>query len=151
MTELFGQRVELDSDLAKDQRRDRLGWAIVVVALLSIVYDLSRGPASTEVFQGMFATIFPYGISFYVNQKRKQLGRTSLWKVVLATSPLHLLYLTGIFWSDKAFPDPMKKVLFFLPVLAVGAAIESIYLLDPIAKYFRSREVDQPSAPRMKA
>lgn len=49
MTTLFGQRIEPDFDLAKEQRRDRIGWAIIAVAVLSIVYDFSGGPFSTEV------------------------------------------------------------------------------------------------------
>lgn len=80
MTTLFGQRIEPDFDLAKEQRGDRVWWVIYGGLALSIVYDFSGGPFSTEVFQGMFATVFPYGISFYTNQKNNQLGRLWLWK-----------------------------------------------------------------------
>ncbi len=138
----FGQRIEPDFDLARDDRRDRVGWAIIAVAVLSGIYLFSGGPFSTQVFQGMFATVFPYGVSFYVNQ-RNNLGRLWLWKAVLVSLPVHALYLTAIFWSDKAFPELMTKVVIFLPVLAVGAAIESIFLLDRIANYFKGR-VAQP-------
>lgn len=95
----------------------------------------------------MFATIFPYGISFYVNQKNDQLGRLWLWKAVLASLPVHVLYLMGVFWSDKESPELMTKEVVFLPVLAVGAAIESIFLFDRIAYYFKPRATGQPIVP----
>ena len=147
MTTLFGQRIEPDFDLAKEQRGDRVWWVIYGGLALSIVYDFSGGPFSTEVLQGMFATVFPYGISFYVNQKNNQLGRLWLWKAVLASLPVHILYLMGVFWSDKEFPEFMTKVVVFLPVLAVGAAIESIFLFDRIANYFKPRGDSQSTAP----
>jgi len=147
MTTLFGQRIEPDFDLPKEQRRDRVGWAIYGGLALCLVYLFSGRPFATEVFQGMFATVFPYGISFYVNQKNNQFGRLWLWKALLVSLPVHVLYLMGIFWSDKEFPELMTKVVVFLPVLAVGAAIESIFLFDRIANHFKPRVASQPVAP----
>lgn len=112
MTTLFGQRIEPDFDLAKEQRRDRVSWAIYGGLALCLMYLFSGRPWATEVFQGMFATVFPYGISFYTNQKNNQLGRLWLWKAILASLPVHVLYLMGVFWSDKEFPELMSPSFF---------------------------------------
>ena len=117
-----------------------------MVAILSGVYLFSGGPFSTEVFQCMFATVLPCGVSFYVNQ-RNNLDRLWLWKALLVSLPVHVLYLTGIIWSDKAFPELMTKVIFFLPVLSVGAAVESIFVFDRIVDRFKPREADHSAAP----
>lgn len=61
-----------------------------------------------------------------------------------ASLPVHILYLMGVFWSDKKFPEFMTKVVVFLPVLAVGAAIESIFFFDRIANRFKPRADGRP-------
>lgn len=146
MATLFGQRIEPDFDLAKEQRGDRVGWILYGGVALCLVYLFSGRPFATEIFQGMLATVLPYGASFYVNQKNN-LGQLWLWKAALASLPVHVLYLTGIFWSDRAFPELMTKPIIFVPVLAVGFGLESSLLFDRIADHFKPHGAGQPVAP----
>jgi hypothetical protein len=146
MPTLFGQSIEPDFDLNTERRNDRVGWVLIGGTLLCGIYLLWGKPFATEVFQGWFATILPYGTSFYVKQ-RNNLGKSWLWKAVLTSLPVHALYLLGIFWSDKAFPEFMTKAVVFIPVLAVGFGVESALLFDRIVGWFKPRGVDRSFAP----
>jgi hypothetical protein len=138
---LFGYPIEPDFDLAKEQRRDRLGWVLVGGVVLCAVYLFSGRPYAVEVFQAYMATGLCYGASFYVDRKN-DLGKLWLWKVIFASVPLHIAYLAVLFWSDKAFPSVMTKAIVFMPVLAVAFAIESI-LIDRIADWFKPSSAEQ--------
>lgn len=124
MTTLFGQRVEPDFNIDKEHRRDRLKFILTGALILSIVYLFSGRRYATELFQGLIATILFYGETFYV-RRRGQLGKLWLWKAIIASIPLHVIYLAGLFWSDQALPEVMTKAIVFLPVIAVGFVLES--------------------------
>ena len=135
---LFGYAVEPDFDLGIEQRRDRLGWLFLGGGALCIVYSLTGGPFDTEVVQAWIATSLFYGDTFYV-RRRQALSKLWLWKSILMTVLIHALYLSAIFWLDRAIPQLMTKVVIFLPVVAVGFAIESI-MLQPLIDRFKPSE-----------
>jgi hypothetical protein len=125
MGRLFGYQVEPGFDLEQEQRRDRLNWPFIGGGIVWLVYLFAGGSYAVELFQGLVATILFYGDAFYV-RRAKDLDMQWLWKAIVATLPLHALYLGGIFWFDKMFPTVMHKGIIFLPILALGFAIESI-------------------------
>src|ERR1700737_2124846 len=117
MMALFGYRIEPGFNMVKEQRRDRLNWLFYTGIAVCIAYSFfSRRAHSTQVFQGFVATSLFYGETFYV-RRRNDLGKLWLWKAILATIPFHVLYLVGIFWSDRAFPEVMTRAIVFIPVL----------------------------------
>jgi hypothetical protein len=124
MPALFGYRIEPGFNIAREQRRDRLNWLFYTGVVLCIAYSFFSGRGrSTEIFQSFVATTLFYGETFYVRQ-RCDLGKLWIWKAIITTIPLHVLYLLGIFWSDRAYPDVMTKAIIFIPVLALGSAVE---------------------------
>lgn len=127
--------MEQDFDLAKEQRRSRVGWVLAGGLLLSVIYLFLGRPFAVEVFQGCVATVLCYGANFYVDRK-KYLSKLWLWKAIIATVPLHTAYLAILFWSDKAFPNVMTKAIVFMPVLLLVFAIEVI-LIDRIVDHFK--------------
>ena len=135
---LFGYSVEQDFDLAKEQRRDRLGWLLLGGTALCGLYLFTGRPFATELFQGWIATSLFYGDNFYV-RRRANLPKLWLWKSILITVPFHVLYLAGIFWLDRAIPQLMTKALVFMPVVGVGFAIESI-TMQPLIDRFKPTE-----------
>lgn len=135
---LFGYSVEPDFDLALEQRRDRLGWLLLGGTALWILYLFTGRPFATELFQGWVATGLFYGDNFYV-RRRKDLPKLWLWKSILITVPIHTLYLAGIFWLDRAVPQLMTKIVIFMPVIALGFAVESIQM-QPLIDRFRPLE-----------
>jgi hypothetical protein len=122
---LFGYPVEPGFDLALEQRRDRLGWLMLGGTVLCLLYLFTSRPFATELFQGWIATSLFYGDTFYV-RRRAALSKLWLWKSILITLPVHALYLAVMIWSDRTFPQWMTKVAFFLPLIAVAFALESI-------------------------
>jgi hypothetical protein len=138
---LFGYHLEADFDIAIEQRRDRLTHALIGLLIVCVLYLFSGEPYATEVFQGCIATGLFYGENFYV-RRRDDLGQVWLRKVILATIPLHVLYLAAFFWSDKTFPSVMTKSIAFMPILALGFAIESI-LVDGIITRLKPASPDQ--------
>jgi hypothetical protein len=137
MSTLFGYRIDPDFDLAKEQRRDRVGWVMWAGVALAMAYDLSGGRFGVEAFQGVVATSLFYGASFYAD-RRNALGKLWLWEIIFATVPLHVIYLAVLFWTDIRFPDVMTKAFVFIPVLSLCFAIESI-LVDRIVAWRAAR------------
>jgi hypothetical protein len=91
------------------------------------VCSFTGAPFDTEIFQAWIATSLFYGDTFYV-RRAKDFPQIWLWKSILVTVPLHALYLSAIFWLDRAIPQLMTKVAVFLPVIAIGFALESIWI-----------------------
>ena len=150
---MFGYRVEADFDLAKEQRRDRL-WRVFFggIGLWTLYlwsgafYHWTYRPYLNESLQAWIASSLFYGDNFYV-QRRDDLGKPWLWKAVIATIPFHFIYLAAIFWSDRAFPQVMSKIMVFLPVLALGFAIESIQLGKVIERFKPSQSERESAQP----
>lgn len=138
MTTLFGYSVEPGFDLALEQRRDRLAWLLLGRTALCLLYLFTGLPFATELFQGWLATSLFYGDNFYV-RRRAYLLKSWLWKSILVTVPIHALYLAGIFWLDRVVPQLMTKAMVFMPVVAVGFAIESIQM-QPLIDRFKPSE-----------
>ena len=122
---LFGYGVEPGSDSATEQRRNRMWWPLLGGTALCLLYSFARRPFATEIFQGWIATSLFYGDNFYV-RRGQDISKLWLWKSILATVPFHVAYLFGIFWLNRAIPQLMSRVIIFLPVLALGFAVESI-------------------------
>jgi hypothetical protein len=135
---LFGHSVEQGFDLAMEQRRDRLWWLLLGGTALCILYLFTGRPFATELFQGWIATSLFYGDNFYV-RRGKDLPKLWLWKSILITVPFHVLYLAAMIWLDRAVPQLMTKVVIFLPVIALGFAIESI-TMQPLIDRFKPSE-----------
>ncbi len=135
---LFGSAAEDDLAADLEERRNRMWWPIFGGVALIMLYGFSGRPYDTELFQGWVATSLFYGENFYV-QRAKDLSKSWLWKAALATIPIHVLYLAGIFWLDKALPQLMTKVVIFLPVIALGFAIESINM-QAFIDHFKPKE-----------
>jgi hypothetical protein len=138
---LFGYGIEQDFDLALEQRRDRLWWLLLGGTALCILYSISGRPSDTQLFQGWIATALFYGDNFYV-RRGKDLRRLWLWKSILVTVPFHVLYLAGMFWLDRAVPQLMTKAFIFIPVVALGFAVESI-TMQPLIDRFKPTEARQ--------
>jgi len=135
---LFGYGVEQNFDLGIDQRRDRMWWPLLGGTALCILYSFTGRPFATEFFQVWIATSLFYGDNFYV-RRGNDLPKFWIWKSILATVPFHVLYLAAIIWLDRAVPQWMTKVAIFLPVIALGFALESI-AMQPLIDRFEPPE-----------
>jgi hypothetical protein len=145
MPSLFGNRIEPEFDIAKEQRQGWIGRVIIGVAILCCAYDFFGFPFGVEVLQGCIATVVCYGHILYVEQ-RGHLRDLWLWKAILASVPLHALYLAALFWSDKMFPEVMTKAIVFTPVLILGLGIEYL-LIQAIMSRFRPSGIQQAAGP----
>jgi len=135
---LFGYGVEQNFDPGIEQRRDRMWWPLLGGTALCILYSFTGLPFATEFFQGWIATSLFYGDNFYV-RRRNDFPKLWIWKSILATVPFHVLYLGAIIWLDRAVPQLMTKVAVFLPVIALGFALESI-TMQPLMDRFKPAE-----------
>jgi TRAP-type mannitol/chloroaromatic compound transport system permease small subunit len=128
--------------MGKDQRRNRLWWAYIGgLCPLGILFLFH--PFSRVVFIGYSLTVLSYGDSFYVLRKGK-LGERWVWKSVLATIPLHLLFLVGIEGLIRVLPTFARTGLTIVAFVAICFAIESV-LFDSIADRFEPHVAQQPS------
>jgi hypothetical protein len=141
----LGYPMDSNFELSKDQRRVRLKWFLVGGFILCLIYMFSGRPYEVEVFQTFLASGLSYGDGFYV-VRGNDLRKPWLWRAILATVPLHIAYLTVLFWSDKAFPTVMTKALAFVPVLALGFVIES-KVFDWVVDRFNPSNDEQEAAP----
>ena len=144
MTTLFGQHIEPDFDIGKEERNARGKKAFWVGFLLLLAYGLFR-TVTVEVIQAYMATGAFYGLLFYVKWG-DHLKNWWLWKAIAVSVPMHVAYLGLLFWSDAAFPQSMTKTLLFTPVLIVGCAVE-FALMDAVIGRFKPRADGQPVAP----
>jgi len=128
---MFGYRIEENFDIAKEQRRDRLMWAMGAgLCLLIVCYFIH--PFSMAIFQGYFLTSLSYGDSFYV-QRKDRLHEPRLWRAILATLPLHGAVLIAIVVLDKSLPSVFPKIIVWIPILSVVFGIEDL-LFDSIVR-----------------
>jgi hypothetical protein len=138
---LFGYRTEENFDFAKEQRRDRFKWVVGGGLFLQLVFYFIH-PFSAVITQAYLITFMSYGDSFYV-RRRDDLAKDWLWKAIIATVPLHLLFLGVIVLSDGAFPNLVPKPLFYFPALLLTFGIEAV-LFDCIVDRFRPACAVQP-------
>jgi hypothetical protein len=131
--EMFGYRLESDFDLGKEQRRDRLWWCLVgSLCLLGVLFLIH--PFSRMVFIGYSLTVLSYGDSFYV-RRRDKIQERWFWKSVLATVPLHLIFLGAIGCLAWAGPGFLTSALGSLGFVVICFGCESV-LFDSIADRF---------------
>lgn len=142
MTKLFGIDLEPDFSMAKEERSVQLKhvfWGGFVVVLLYAFFDAF----DVRIFQAYLATVVCYGLTFYV-ARGGYFGKLWLWKAILVSLPLHVLYLAAIFWADKASPQGMTKPVVFIPALTLGAANEST-VFDAIADRLKPTDTKEES------
>ena len=132
MARLFGYSVDPGFDAAREERQDRVKRALIIAAVLGIVYDAVRLPFGVEVFQISLATVTCYGITFYVARKS---SNAWLWKAILLTLPIHAAYVACIFWIDHASPYVMTRAYAFIPLLFVTCGIE-LLIFERIVRLF---------------
>ncbi len=140
MATLFGQQIEPDFDIRKEERKDAGKRALWVGFILLLAYGLFRSLA-VEVIQAYLATVLFYSLAFYVNWGT-QLRKWWLWKAILASVPMHAVYLYCLFWFDRAHPETMTKPLACMPVLIFGCATE-IALANKLIDRFKPRVTPQ--------
>jgi hypothetical protein len=99
-------------DLEKEQRRERLGWVFYGVGAMLFVmcafYMQER--VELRVLHAYMLTMLTYGALIYV-EEFEHLRRLWLWKGVLATVPLHILCVAGLFWWDAKSPQNPGYIL----------------------------------------
>jgi hypothetical protein len=93
-------------DLEKEQRGERLGWVFYGVGAMLLVmcafYMQER--VELRVLHAYTLTMLTYGALIYV-EEFEHLRRQWLWKGVLATVPLHIMCVAGLFWWDAKSPQ----------------------------------------------
>jgi hypothetical protein len=99
-------------DLEKEQRRERLGWVFYGVGSMLLVmcafYMQQR--VELRVLHAYSLTVLTYGALIYVEES-EHLRRLWLWKGVLATVPLHIVFVACLFWWDAKGPQSPGYIL----------------------------------------
>jgi hypothetical protein len=142
MQKLFGTDIEPDFSMAKEQRSGQFKYVFWGGSVLVFVYAAFRD-FDVRFIQVYVATVLCFGLTFYVN-RGNYFSKPWLWKAILVSLPLHVLYLAAILWADKASPDGMTKPLVFIPALTLGCAIESS-VFGAIADRFKPQDTKDES------
>lgn len=95
-------------------------------------------------FIGYAVTVLSYGDSFYVRRK-DNLGEPWLWNSILATIPLHLLFLGCIELLLRSLPHFARTGFGIMGFIALCFAAESL-LFDSIADRLEPSRATQPSS-----
>jgi hypothetical protein len=92
-------------NLEKEQRQERLQWVFYGVGsmLLVVCGFYLQESVELRVLHAYGLTVLTYGALIYV-EEFQHLKRLWLWKGVLATIPLHIVFLAGLFWWDAQGP-----------------------------------------------
>lgn len=141
---LFGIDLEPDFSMAKEERSGQFKYVLWGGFLLTLVYSFFHA-SDVRLFQAYIATAVCYGMTFYIN-RGNYLAKLWLWKSIIASLPIHALYLAAIFWADKASPQGMTKPVIFIPALTVGCAVENS-LFGAIADRFQPPNIKTDSQP----
>jgi hypothetical protein len=99
-------------NLDKEQRQERLWWVIYGVSSMLFVvcgfYMQER--VELRILHTYGLTVLTYGALIYV-EEFQHLRKLWLWKGVLATIPLHSVFLVGLFWWDAQAPESSGFIL----------------------------------------
>ncbi len=128
-------------DIAKEQRGDRLRYVFYgIVAILALFYFFGGWSERkwNIVADVLGLTLLSYGYILYVSEIR-YIRRLWLWKAVLATLPLHLLFLIGLIWWTLRFPRWAHSGFAFAYVL-VGTCVIEATLMSFIIDHYRPSE-----------
>jgi len=101
-------------NLDKEHRQERLQWVFYGVGsmLLVVCAFYLQERVELRVLHAYGLTVLTYGALIYV-EEFEHLKRLWLWKGVLATIPLHILFLVGLFWWDAKGPMSPGYILVF--------------------------------------
>jgi len=123
----FGYAEEKDFDLAKEQREDRVRYVLYGVGALLLVIGFLMNEQDRvwlPILDAFGLTTLCYGYAFYAHE-RQHVRKLWLWKAVLATIPLHLMFLAGLVWWDWRFPHLAHMGFVFAFVLLAACAVET--------------------------
>jgi hypothetical protein len=127
----------------KEQRRERLQWVFYGVSSMLFVvcgfYVQER--IEVRILHAYGLTVLTYGALIYV-EEFQHLKRLWLWKSVLATIPLHSVFLAGLFWWDAQAPESSGFILAYriLPFF-----VAEMVIFSSVIDYFKaSASPDEP-------
>lgn len=132
-------------DLEKQQRFERLGWVIYGVgAMLFVVCGFYLQERVEErVLHAYGLTVLSYGALLYV-EEFDNLRRLWLWKGVLATIPLHIMFVAGLFWWDAKHPRLAHSGVTFVYALWPVFVAEFVIFTLIIDHFKASASPDEP-------
>jgi hypothetical protein len=139
----------LDSlDLGKEQRRERLKWVFYGVgAMLFVVCGFYlQERVEQRVLHAYGSTVLVYGALLYV-EEFEHIRRLWLWKGVLATIPLHIAFVAGLFWWDANHPQLAHSGFIFVYSLWPVFVVEMV-IFTLIIDHFKANA--SPDEPRRK-
>jgi len=120
-------------DLEKEQRRERLKSVFYGVGAMLLVvcgfYMHER--VEQRVLHAYGLTVLCYGALLYI-EEFEHLKKPWLWKGVLATIPMHIAFVAGLFWWDAKHPQLAHSGMFVYalwPVFVVEIVIFS-FIID---------------------
>jgi hypothetical protein len=123
----------------------RLGWVFYGVgAMLFVVcgfYMQTR--VEQRVLHAYALTVLCYGALLYV-EEFGHLRRLWLWKAVLATIPLHTVFVASLFWWDAKHPQLAHSGFMFLGILWPVFVAEMVIFSFIIDHFKASAAPDQP-------
>ena len=132
-------------DLEKDQRGEGLVWVIYGVGAMLLVvcgfYMQER--VEQRVLHAYGSTVLIYGALLYV-EEFEHLRRLWLWKGVLATIPLHIAFVAGLFWWDAENPQMAHKGFMFVYALWPVFVVEMVVFTLIIDHFKASASPDEP-------
>jgi hypothetical protein len=137
-------------DLEKEQRRERLKWVFYGgFAMLFVVCGFYvQQSAEQRVLHAYGLTVLVYGALLYV-EEFEHLKKLWLWKGVLATIPLHIASVAGLFWWDARHPQLAHSGFMSAYALWTGFVVE-MFTFSLIIDYFKpSASSDEPQ-PKLK-
>jgi hypothetical protein len=132
-------------DVEKEQRRERLMWVFYGVGAMFLVvcgfYMQER--VEQRVLHAYGLTVLCYGGLLYV-EEFEHLKKLWLWKGVLATIPLHIAFVAGLFWWDAKYPQLAHSGFMFVYALWPVFLVE-IVIFSLIIDHFKpSASPDEP-------
>ena len=131
----------------REQRRKYV-WLILIVGSCPLGLLFLLHLFSTTVLRMTFivyaVTVLSYGDSFYVRRKGK-LGECWLWKSVVATIPLHVVFVVCIEGLIRLLPSFARTGFTVVAFIALCFGVESV-LFDLIADRFDPSRVAQQAS-----
>jgi hypothetical protein len=132
-------------DLEKEQRRERVKWVFYGVgAMLFIVCGFYMQERVEQRFLHAYGlTALSYGALLYV-EEFEYLKKLWLWMGVLATIPLHIAFVAGLFWWDARNPQLAHAGFAFVYALWPVFLVEMVLFTLIIDHFKASASPDEP-------
>jgi hypothetical protein len=130
-------------DLAKEQRRERLGWVFLGVTAMLIVVCLfyMQMVAAERVVHACAATILTYGALAYV-EEFDYFNKAWLWKGIVTTIPLHIGFVGILLWWDGKESRLAQTGYMFVKALALVFAVEMVVFTGIVDRFKVSESPD---------